>query len=348
LECSGSLCWNSTLTSNEDYIYIGGLYLSVAESADGDSPVIYLVCSSGLFTMAIKKVDGEILPLRKADGFAVTDQVLLAILSGVIYSKTMHDIVKAIKNKLKTIVLHPIQFNLNNDARSISFKSIHTTSNEVFSITSDEALCKLCNVVSCSAISTVEPACPFRVRQIACGNDHCVVLANNGLVLSMGVGSHGQLGHGDLADLTVPKQVDSLSILSIVSVSAGGWHSAFLSSTGDLYMCGWNESMQLGIKNTSLCSEPEPLDLPPELSDGSMIDEVVSGVSCGHRHTVLWTERNTIFCLGGSTNLSDKRKVLLGDSFRVVTIGHKSTVYHGQSAIVCKSFDFGFAVYCQS
>ena len=39
--------------------------------------------------------------------------------------------------------------------------------------------------------------------------------------------------------------VTALDGMRIVKVAAGGWHSAAISDTHDLYMFGWNESGQL-------------------------------------------------------------------------------------------------------
>ena len=53
--------------------------------------------------------------------------------------------------------------------------------------------------------------------------------------------------------------VTALDGMRIVKVAAGGWHSAAISDTHDLYMFGWNESGQL--------AQPTNLARPAEVSN---------------------------------------------------------------------------------
>lgn len=46
----------------------------------------------------------------------------------------------------------------------------------------------------------------------------------------------------------VPSSVEPLAGMKIVSISAGGWHSAAVSSFGDVYLWGFNSHGQLGIR----------------------------------------------------------------------------------------------------
>lgn len=46
----------------------------------------------------------------------------------------------------------------------------------------------------------------------------------------------------------VPALVEPLAGIKIVSISAGGWHSAAVSSFGDVYLWGFNSHGQLGIR----------------------------------------------------------------------------------------------------
>ena len=52
--------------------------------------------------------------------------------------------------------------------------------------------------------------------------------------------------------------VTALDGMRIVKVAAGGWHSAAISDTHDLYMFGWNESGQL--------AQPTNLARPAEVN----------------------------------------------------------------------------------
>lgn len=70
----------------------------------------------------------------------------------------------------------------------------------------------------------------------------------------------GQLGDETMKMRRVPSIVEPLAGIKIVSISAGGWHSAAVSSFGDVYLWGFNSHGQLGIrlyKDTPSDSDPQ-------------------------------------------------------------------------------------------
>lgn len=56
------------------------------------------------------------------------------------------------------------------------------------------------------------------------------------------------MGHGDLEPEERPRHVEVLSELEVHSISAGAWHNAVVTSTGDLYTWGWGSDGQLGVE----------------------------------------------------------------------------------------------------
>ena len=94
------------------------------------------------------------------------------------------------------------------------------------------------------------------VRQVVCGKEHCMLLTEHGQVYTWGGGSRGQLGHGTLTSEETPRLVLALDGLRIIKIAAGGWHSAAISESHDLYMFGWNESGQLA-QQTNLARPAE-------------------------------------------------------------------------------------------
>ena len=85
------------------------------------------------------------------------------------------------------------------------------------------------------------------IREVSCGKEHTILLTRIGQVLTLGLGSRGQLGHGGTQSEDGARVVDALDGLTMLTVSAGGWHSAAVSDAGDVYTWGWNESGQLGL-----------------------------------------------------------------------------------------------------
>ncbi|XP_022256097.1 RCC1 domain-containing protein 1-like [Limulus polyphemus] len=93
---------------------------------------------------------------------------------------------------------------------------------------------------------------PCKVRAVSCGKEHSLLLSENGTVLSFGLGSRGQLGHGTLDEVAEPRVVEALEGLVVTSVAAGGWHSAALTADGNLWCWGWNSYGQLGIEEKAV------------------------------------------------------------------------------------------------
>ncbi|XP_073526626.1 RCC1 domain-containing protein 1-like [Phyllobates terribilis] len=152
-------------------------------------------------------------------------------------------------------------------------------------------------------------------QKMALGNEHVVLLTADGKVLTWGAGRHGQLGHGDVEDVSAPRLVEALHGVTMSEVAAGGWHTAAVSESGDLYCWGWNESGQLGLPSKTLQLErvsseegptgrdvdedsefigiqafPALIDLPQEIE--------VAKVSCGSRHTAAVTRFGELFTWG--------------------------------------------------
>lgn len=89
-----------------------------------------------------------------------------------------------------------------------------------------------------------------KVIAAACGRDHSAVLTKDGRVWTFGSGLHGQLGLGTVGEMSwTPAAVESLegvgtmrqdgSFTGIASVACGAWHTAALSTIGDVYAWGW-------------------------------------------------------------------------------------------------------------
>ncbi|XP_042889350.1 E3 ubiquitin-protein ligase HERC2-like isoform X2 [Penaeus japonicus] len=86
-----------------------------------------------------------------------------------------------------------------------------------------------------------------RIRAVQLGKEHCLALTTDGVVLTWGSGMRGQLGNGELCQTDRPEPVESLQGITISSIACGGWHCVALSTSGDAYAWGWNESGQLGF-----------------------------------------------------------------------------------------------------
>jgi alpha-tubulin suppressor-like RCC1 family protein len=88
----------------------------------------------------------------------------------------------------------------------------------------------------------------IHIIQVAAGRAHTLALAEEGAVYSFGAGRDGRLGHGDMKDVGMPRQIDNFvkSQKQIKFIDAGGCHSIFITCDGETYTCGSNTRGQCG------------------------------------------------------------------------------------------------------
>ena len=81
------------------------------------------------------------------------------------------------------------------------------------------------------------------IIKLACGSSHTCLLTAKGNVWTFGNNEYGQLGTGDCADATVPKQVKSLK--NMVEIACGSSHTAVIDSNGSVFTFGKGKNGQL-------------------------------------------------------------------------------------------------------
>ncbi|CAF1921741.1 BnaC02g42750D [Brassica napus] len=117
-----------------------------------------------------------------------------------------------------------------------------------------------------------------RIKQIACGDNHCLAVTMEGEVQSWGRNQNGQLGLGNTEDSLVPQKIQAFEGVRIKMVAAGAEHTAAVTEDGDLYGWGWGRygNFGLGDRNDRL--------VPERVTSAS--GEKMSMVACGWRHTI--------------------------------------------------------------
>lgn len=111
------------------------------------------------------------------------------------------------------------------------------------------------------------------------------------VLFTWGSNSYGQLGLGGKDDTRRPQQVEDKWPV-IKSISAGGGHSAGVTDTGTLYVCGQNRTGQLGLGH---CEDRARLTLC-----SSILDIRVSKVSCGWDFSLILTDSGQLFSCGSN------------------------------------------------
>ena len=132
-----------------------------------------------------------------------------------------------------------------------------------------------------------------KIKQVACGEAHTLVLTSTKEVLVWGWGSNGQLGrgykHDDFEDVGnksciqyLPVPVDLPDNVSISHIAAGGLFSMFITEDQEVLACGMNDFGQLGIENPH--GDHTDISTPTRLDcfSGYPINYLV----CGENHTM--------------------------------------------------------------
>uniref|UniRef100_A0A0E0NB77 RCC1-like domain-containing protein n=1 Tax=Oryza rufipogon TaxID=4529 RepID=A0A0E0NB77_ORYRU len=145
--------------------------------------------------------------------------------------------------------------------------------------------------------SLVHEVCHVEVSDVSCGLDHSLVLCSDGIVLSGGDNTYGQLGRKSAWSKFLPVDISH----SPFSVSASVGHSlatCIISTEGDdhaetgVLSWGWNCSSQLG--------RPGKEDVPA-LVDGLNGERPVSA-SAGRVHSVALTSKGEVWAWGSGRN----------------------------------------------
>ncbi|KAM0899913.1 hypothetical protein ACQ4PT_020985 [Festuca glaucescens] len=130
------------------------------------------------------------------------------------------------------------------------------------------------------------------VAQIAAGNCYLLMLAYhpNGMsVYSMGCGLGGKLGHGNTGNEGTPLQIEHFQTFNIrpMSISAGAFHAAVLSSDGRIFTWGW------GIHGCLGHGAEEYMTLPTAVETLKAVH-----VSAGYYTTFVITDNGEVYTFG--------------------------------------------------
>lgn len=113
------------------------------------------------------------------------------------------------------------------------------------------------------------------------GEQHFMVLKEDGSVWTWGDNSFGQVGIGGTNIPSAVKKADGNRLLNIRAIAAGGKHSVALDEAGQVWTWGNNEYGQLGHPTTLVSIYP----LRVNKSNGQPLENIVA-VSAGTHHTL--------------------------------------------------------------
>eukprot|EP00753_Platysulcus_tardus_P022526 PLAT9738.1.p1 GENE.PLAT9738.1~~PLAT9738.1.p1 ORF type:complete len:426 (+),score=186.57 PLAT9738.1:38-1315(+) len=126
---------------------------------------------------------------------------------------------------------------------------------------------------------------PATVDVVAAGASHSLAVTDDGRVWTWGEGKYGILGHGGSDDEATPRLVEAFEGVEMARVSGGRWHSAALSTDGELFSWGWGGGWMSGVGALGLGDKDD--QAAPVLVDALLDGGVrIADVSCGDKHTV--------------------------------------------------------------
>ncbi|KAJ8476942.1 hypothetical protein OPV22_020669 [Ensete ventricosum] len=132
----------------------------------------------------------------------------------------------------------------------------------------------------------------LKIKQIACGDSHCLAVTMNGEVQSWGRNQNGQLGLGTTDDSLVPQKIQALQGICVKMIAAGAEHTAAVTEDGDLYGWGWGRYGNLGLGDRNDRLTPEKVT--------SIKGENMVLVACGWRHTITVSSSGNLYTYGWS------------------------------------------------
>ena len=144
------------------------------------------------------------------------------------------------------------------------------------------------------------PGASGPVTQIAAGGDHSLAVTSTGQLFAFGLNEFGQLGIEAQSGTNSANPTASLVSLPGASgpatqVAAGEDHSLAVTSTGQLYAFGLNESGQLGRSTDN--GERKP-NQTPELVSLPGASGAVTQVAAGGNHSLAVTSTGQLFAFG--------------------------------------------------
>ncbi|CAB4378260.1 unnamed protein product [Rhizophagus irregularis] len=147
----------------------------------------------------------------------------------------------------------------------------------------------------------------LRVINVACGQNHTVVLTSDGELYTFGLNKYGQLGYdfpNKIKFSDIPKKIDHESIGKVKSIHCGWNNTIIICDDDKLLIWGRNDHGQCGKNNPEnendvdgWMDKPVPLYYLPQnliLNEGFEIEEC----ACGSEHTLIISKQGECLSWG--------------------------------------------------
>jgi alpha-tubulin suppressor-like RCC1 family protein len=133
-----------------------------------------------------------------------------------------------------------------------------------------------------------------RFTAISAQEHHTLALSSTGKAYAWGWNGSGQLGDGSTTSRPTPVLVHMPEGVSLTAISAGGYHSMALASTGVVYTWGSNDSGQLGDGTLAYRLTPAAVSAPPGVS--------FAAVAAGYGFSVALSSTGAAYAWGSNSS----------------------------------------------
>ncbi|WP_217134938.1 RCC1 domain-containing protein [Leucobacter chinensis] len=141
-----------------------------------------------------------------------------------------------------------------------------------------------------------------RVTALAAGSYFSLALSESGDLYAWGYNDKGQLGDGSTVTRSTPVKVENPDGAHFVSVAAGNGQSYAVTTSGEVYAWGTNDSGQLGTGDTTGSVLPKRVNFATGVS--------IVSIAAGHSHTLALDSDGTAYAWG----LNTRGQLGLGDT----------------------------------
>lgn len=146
------------------------------------------------------------------------------------------------------------------------------------------------------------------IKKISTGDDHTMILLNNGILICFGLNADGQLGIGRSDEMiALPTLVDPSLFggKKIIDVSCGYYHTIVLTEDRAIYTAGRNKGFQTGvIRNRSNINDEEnfkSVNSFTKINTNISDNEIVVKIMASSHNSSILTNRGILYGLGRNT-----------------------------------------------
>ena len=157
------------------------------------------------------------------------------------------------------------------------------------------------------------------IKSVCCGDEHTIILKNDGTLWGCGDNTHGELGLEDIHSINRFKMINT-NPGNIKSIHCGDSHTLILQNDGMLWGCGKNSSGELGLGDTN------------DRHIFTKITNNVKSACCGNNHTFIIKNDGTLWACG----LNNHNQLGLGDNTNRTAFTQITTNADNVKSVYCE------------